>query len=205
MAMILPIIHDLIFWLLRPLTARFGAWELPVRHRDMTADDTFFVTGLAKPGDLLLAYKWGVASNLGIPGKWKHAAMVGQNGATVIEAIAAGVRETDLHDWCLDHDRVALLSPLFADGVEGILAAGFAKTLIGQPYDESFEFHEIRTKNAGFYCSKVVWWCWDQVMLASHKKSPFHPELVLGVPTETPQDLANEKSDWRITWVKGTL
>lgn len=195
-------IRDSILTTLSPLTLQIGRVNLPVNSRDMTPANANRVIGLAKPGDTLLAYKKWVLSNALIPGEWKHAAMV-VSGSELVEAVGTGVRRQPLYDWCLDHDRVALLGPEFANenGEDGVLAAGFIMTLVGMPYDETFEFHEARNLNTGFYCSKAVWWSWDQVMLAAGKPSPFHPKLNLGVEVEMPIDISKEPN-WRVKWVK---
>lgn len=153
---------------------------------------------IVQPGDVLLSRTKYAASNLIIPGYWKHAALC--IGDKVIEAVGSGVRRISVRHFAEIRDEIIVLSPKFATPEEGVLATNFAKTLVGQPYDYLVEYDDNRKSNLAFYCSEIPWWCYNQVFLAQGKVSPFTPRLTLGMQTITPQDYANAVQKWRVKW-----
>lgn len=183
-------VRDSILTVFRPVTGVLGRIELPVVARFITAADAASALPLAESGDTLVSIKRWTASNMFIPGTWKHAAMVVDRDQ-VVEAIGTGVQKVALKDWLVEHDYAMVMNPGYLRAEQKPLVADFAKTLIGMPYDDLFEFAEKRSLNHGFYCSKVIWWCADQVMLAAGQKSAFKPHPDFGVPMILPDDLAN--------------
>jgi len=182
-----------------PTTKLLGKTVIPHRFA-LRDEEAAAACKLAEPGDIFTTRIDYAASNLVIPGFWKHAAMV-VKGDRVVEAVGSGVRVVWLHDFIVAHDHALLLKSRFASPQEGVLAANFAVTLVGKPYDFLVEFSNDRKTNAAFYCSEIPWWCYDQVLKAEGKISPFTPRETLGMQTVTPQDYANATDKWQVKYM----
>lgn len=184
-------------WLLKslvPITEWIGRQHLPFTVKRITGRDFFEIQAILKPGDVLCSKVLGAVSNLFIPGDYKHAAIyAGKN--IVIEALGAGVTETDLVTFCMSKDFIIVRRPLFCGSETAHIAANYAKTLIGLPYDYLFDYD--LGENKAFYCSEVVWWSYDQAML---NESPFEPRESLGIKTITPNDIALADKKWQTIW-----
>ncbi len=131
-------------------------------------------TALAEmePGDILLTRQnWG-ATNINIPGFWKHMAMYLWTGAYlrknhgeyrsvfvdledtthyIIEAIWVGVRIISIEELCSHNDYLWVLRPKFGQERKG---RAIKKTLwlVGKDYDYSFNFYS----DVNYVCSTLV-------------------------------------------------
>jgi hypothetical protein len=94
-----------------------------------------------KKGDVMLATKFGyVFSNLAIPGCFKHAGIIVEDGGTVlVEAVSEGVMSR--HPLYARGDRMIFLRPKHMSDDERNHAADLAKRFVGCEYDASFEFN----------------------------------------------------------------
>lgn len=180
-----------------------GMAHVPPHYRSVTAVQVAVALGVILPGDVLVSHRNHELTNPLIPGYWKHAAVYIGDGR-IVEAIGRGVLESSFKEFCTTKDDVLILRSKFCGQEEAGLASGFARSLLGKPYDYLVEHDQSRGVNKAFYCSEVVWWSFDQVMLAEGKVSPFTPRKTLGVPTITPQDYPNATDKWgEVTRLKG--
>lgn len=185
---------------LLPLTKIINKIHVP-ETRDVTINQAMEATRLVLPGDVLTVYAAGYATNLIIPGRYKHVAMyVGDvNGnKTVIEALGDGVRFTPLVKFLTAKDLVLIVRAKFCDATMAEQAVVYAKTLAGMPYDYLIEYSADSRVNKAFYCSEIPWWSYSRAMVAAGQKSPFEPRMTMGVPTVTPQDYANATDKWAV-------
>lgn len=172
-----------------------GMAHVPPHYRSVTAVQYAVALGHLRPGDVLVSHRNREPTNLLIPGYWKHAAIYVGDGR-IVEAIGRGVLESSLKEFCTTKDDVLILRARFATQEEAALSCAFAKSLLGKPYDYLVEHDQSRAVNKAFYCSEIVWWSYDQVLIAEGKPSPFTPRKTLGVPTITPQDYPNATDKW---------
>ncbi len=190
-----------------PVLPLIGKIQLPMA-RLIEAEDVAELRRVILPGTVILSRKRAQLTNNVIPGEWKHASMYvghqkvvgGGSGDFMVEAIYPRVRGRFVEPWATSEDYLLALVPTFATPEEMKLAAGFAWSLVGRPYDFLLEYDHARGVNKAFYCSEVVWWSYNQVFLAAGKKSPFTPRPTLGVDTVSPQDFADAPQKWRPVW-----
>ena len=190
-----------------PLTAMLGHIHLPVVSHHITEADGKAILKVIQPGDVVLSRIWGAATNLFIPGEWKHAAMfVGPGLVTgtqnLVEAVEPTVHETHFLSWACAHDALLVLRPRFVTEQEAGLAAHAARSLIGCKYDEFFTYSIKRETNRAFYCSEVIWWAYDFVCTSAGRVSPFVPRATMGMDTITPDDFAHGVGKWATVWAK---
>lgn len=181
-----------------PISNVLGKIHIPTT-RLLTKEQIREVESKLSPGDVLLSRQRLTATNFFIPGFWKHAAIYVGDGM-IVEAVTPHVRAVSFAKFAATKDYIQVMDPTFADREEMPLAANFAVTLVGTPYDLIFEYTHTRARNKAFYCSEVIWWCYDQVLTAAGKPSPFTPRLTLGSPTVLPQDYADAKDKWAVKW-----
>ena len=185
---------------LLPLTKFINKIHVPAT-RDVTLSQAQEAEGLVLPGDVLIVYAAGYATNLIIPGRYKHAAMyvgVVNGNKVVIEALGSGVRFTPLMAFLTAKDRVLMARAKFCDAAMAEQAVVYAKGLIGLPYDYLIEYNADSRVNKTFYCSEIPWWSYSRAMIAAGQRSPFEPRMTMGVPTVTPQDYANATDKWAV-------
>lgn len=172
-----------------PVLHALGKIGLPKRR----ISQHFFFTAqkLLVPGMICLTRRDYEASNFLQSAFWKHAAMFVGNDKrgipVMIEAVGKGVVQTGILDFMFSQDHVKILKPKFANTDQMLNAAGEARSLEGQPYD-----YQFKPANKAWYCSEVIWWSYNMVVL----DSPFTPRVSLGVETVTPQDFENAKEKW---------
>ncbi len=109
-----------------------------------------------KPGDILIRGYYNYLDGYLIPGKFSHAGFYyGDN--TVIHAVAEGVGEEDIIDFC-ECDYIAILRIKENGVTEKDIeeAKRKAKLLKGCPYDFLF-----KAGNKRYYCSELVLQIWD--------------------------------------------
>lgn len=138
------------------------------------------------PGDIFVCRTKYHLTNLFIPGFYSHAAMYIGNGK-FIEAVTAGVVETDIIDWVLNKDFIAHTRPLYVSVQERENAVKVAKTLLGKSYDFMFEYDPSGDKNKAFYCSEIPYFCYQNTAW----QQTFTYRVTLGQLTVTPQDYRN--------------
>ncbi len=137
--------------LLMPITRWIGKLHLPYTVKRIKGWHYLDAAPLLRPGVVLITKTYGQATNLLIPGEFKHAAIVGPDG-NIIEASGTGVRSIDPITFFTEKDEVKLLFPKdFTE--DGLLAAAhFAQSKIGCAYDYEFSSH-----NKAYYCSELVY------------------------------------------------
>lgn len=193
-----PILRRSILTVLTPVNRSIGHWHFPVSGRLVTDRDRLACLGLAAKGDVLLCRRRQELSNWIIPGFWKHVALVVAPGE-VLEATGKGAIRRPLSDFLAEKDYVSLHEAAFASVREREIAADWAASLRGKPYDYLLEYSQTRV-NQAFYCSEIPWWAYEMVFKNEGKASPFTPRLTMGVPTVTPQDYDNAKEKWPVKW-----
>lgn len=116
-----------------------------------------------EPGDIILRKYCHYLDGFLIPGDYSHSGIyVGNNN--VIHAIAEGVIETDIIDYC-QADAILVLRPI--KGQDEAIA--FAKQTIGSPYDFKFNSED----SSEFYCHEFTQACYKN----SIKIEPIQPKF----------------------------
>jgi uncharacterized protein YycO len=135
----------------------FGKIWIPHRFQ-VDKDYAKIIAVIAKPGDIILSRTHWRLSNLAIPGRWKHVAVVGAEGM-VIEAVQPVVRCVSLVDMLCEHDEVALYR--FLDLVPEVRQriALSAAYWIGVSYDEDFD-----EDPSDLYCTELAIDAFKEVM-----------------------------------------
>jgi uncharacterized protein YycO len=172
-----------------PIVAKIHS---PWSHKKITAKDYRSFTGLGLPaGTVLLSRTDGEFGNLFIPGFWGHAAIY-DGDRTVVEAVGAGVVETDLVEFLMKKDYVRALVPTFASREQMDAAYRRARTQKGKPYDYRFQTSDV----SSWYCSELIQWAYVKEVPGME----FASRETLGVVTVTPEDLAKASKHWRVWW-----
>lgn len=183
---------------LKPLLRGASGIHMPFTHKMITGRDYYSIQARLKPGSIFVTKIRGELTGLLIPGYWSHAAIYApvprSPDEMVMEAEGPGVVETDLVTFIMGKDCICILEPDLPDEVMA-RAARIATEQLGKPYDYDFEFN-LHDQEA-FYCSELVWWCYDQACLEYKIPSPFKPRMSLGVATVTPDDIA---LDFKTVW-----
>ena len=180
---------------LLPVMRIIGRLHLPFTRKLVTAADYRVALPTLAVGDVLLSRCRGEVSNCVIPGFYTHAALyIGEE--RVLEATGAGVHTSDLVDFVMRKDFIAILNPAFASPAIEKKAAQIAVGAEGRPYDYGFTSSED-----AFYCAELIAWSYSEAMKPG--ESPFEYRLTLGVPTVTPQDFFNAESKWKLKLLLG--
>lgn len=179
-------IRLLILNFMRPIMVYIGRMALPFSRPRLTSKAYREALAKMKVGDIILTTSSGEISNLLIPGRYKHAAIVVDDNS-VVEAVGYGVLRTDLLSFFLSKDYFVILRARFCSNEEALQAAKFAEELTGTPYD--YEFHPA---NNAFYCSELCYHVYNK----SVKGNPFTLRKTLGVETVTAQDFYNADNKW---------
>lgn len=174
-------LHDAFFLLVSPISKYASHIRFPPTKR--FCSDLACIDKLGQPG-VLLSRKRGEVGNLFIPGYWKHAAFLTDDG-TVIEAVTTGVREIPLKDFVSDKDFVALYSLNFIDSERLKNAFSAARLQIGKPYDFLFS----GGVNA-FYCSELI----SYALQVANPSGAWTNRKILWEYTTYPQDFADAKT-----------
>lgn len=175
-----------------PLLKWLGATHFPYTKKNMLAAHYYQILTVAKPGSILLTKTLGEASNLLIPGKYKHAAILGATHRSgrpfVIEATGSGVHQTDLIDFVLTKDSIIVLEPTFANEEQMTSAVLWACKQLGKPYD-----YKLMSDYEAFYCCELTFAAYKEALGGN---SPWELRDFLGEPTVTPDDFLKAVSKW---------
>lgn len=153
-------------------------------QHNITLKDIRCGSAVARPGDVGLHMDDGFASNLVIPGAFKHA-WVFVDGNDCVEAVAEGVlRRDDMVP--LQSDYAVILRPIGTTKTDVDKAVARAKMLVGYEYDANFKFDieeaessmglpkdramlNLKGFHPAFSCTETVgvsWWhCKDKLAI----------------------------------------
>lgn len=184
----------------KPLLRGASGIHLPFTHKRITGRDYYAIQARLKPGSIFVSRILGELTGILIPGHWSHAAIYcpvpRSPDEMVMEAEGPGVVETDLVSFIMGKDDLMVLEPNLPDDVMA-RAAEIATEQLGKPYDYDFEFNI--SKQEAFYCSELVWWCYDKACAELGHPSVFKQRLTLGCATVTPDDISKM---FTIVWRK---
>lgn len=201
----MSLVPDLRNWLLRtliPVTQWIGRNRIPLRYHRISRDNYVSLKAILKPGHVILTRRTGELNNFLIPGFWTHASMYLGN-EEVAEAVSEGVIITKLEAFLCGaihgKDYVMVRDALYLGDADKAVAAEVARSKAGCPYDWVFDI----TDDRAFYCSKLVWYALEQAYRRSHlgAASPFTLMEALGVPTVTPEDIAEADKKWKTIYM----
>jgi uncharacterized protein YycO len=161
-----------------PITRYLGNLKSPWTVKLVDGDDYEKIKMIVRPGDIFVTRTFGHLSTIMIPGYWKHAAIMGPRG-WVLEAISAGVMETDLVSFLTSKDEVCIVRPTFCFPAVSLAAAKAADALLGAKYD-----YEFSLGNRAFYCAELVYVAYKTVT----PDIQFGPRDRLGLMTVTADD-----------------
>lgn len=137
-------------------------------------------------GDVVLATRYGELSNAFVSGKYKHASIYAGNN-TIVEAISKGVVKTNLIDFMLSKDRVALVRAKFITSEDAAKIAMYALDLASRDIEYDYAFIP---ENDKFYCSEFVIHVYEkatnQMIIKTKSMIPF------------PNDFYTDSSNWII-------
>ncbi len=181
---------------LRPFLAWSSGKHLLFTHKKITGKHYYQVLPLLKPGHIFLTKIYGELTSVIIPGHWSHLAIycpqvIGNINEFVVEAEGPGVIRTDLVSFLTSKDEFMVLEAYLVPYFVEERAAIIAHDQIGKPYDYSLKYQDPYDKAEAFYCSGLGWWAYDTACAEFKVESPFVPREELGVPTISPDDVAN--------------
>ena len=190
-----------------PAVTLIGHLKIPVKSLMTVADYESLRATHILPGTVLVCRKRLHASNLIIPGEWKHVAIyIGGPLEEVVEAVYPKVRRIPLKEWVLKQDYIMALSPKFARTAQMQRVADLSVTLVGKRYDLLVSYSPNPRVNRAFYCSEIPWWCYDRILKEDGQESSFTPRETMGVPTVVPQDYPNAvPAKWTAEWQRPRL
>lgn len=210
-------LHRVIFNVLRPFLKWASGVHLPYTHKKVTGLDYYNLRRHLIPGVIFLTKIEGDLTSILIPGYWSHAAIYAPDNSKypselVMEAEGQGVIRTDLASFVTTKDGLVALEPKnLGPKKEQIMAraAEIASGQKGKLYDFNFKLHFTMhgvtpTNPIGpeeFYCSKLVWWAYDQACAEFGVKSPFKPIYELGVLTVTPDGISQDTDDFSVLFL----
>lgn len=165
--------------------ARFvGKIHMPYSHKKLSSRHVRELEKVLKPGMIILSHTRGEFSNYLIPGFWAHVGII-DDKLDVIEAVTAGVKETDLIDFVMTKDAVMVVDYLFIEP-NRMAVVEEARRHLGKPYD----FELVNSNIEKFYCSELAYLS----LKVASDVSPFTLRKTLGRYTVTPQDFENAKT-----------
>jgi len=137
-------------------------------------DEIRSILYVLEPGDILLR-KWrGYLNAILTGGNYSHAGMyVGNN--TVVHAMADGVIEEDILDFCRS-DSICVLCIRNGDKRKAVRKI---KKLVGAPYD-----YDFLPGNKKYYCTEIVSVCYDNIFANDY-------QCILGQSVLTPVAIRN--------------
>ena len=119
----------------------------------VTAKETREIENILQNGDILLRCYINYLDGYFIPSKFSHAAIATES-KTVVHAVAEGVKEEDILQFCRC-DGVVVLRPRVSYN-DKVQAVEYARAHIGCSYD--FEFNPDTEDT--YFCTELVYWCY---------------------------------------------
>lgn len=182
--------RTLIFKLVRPLVILIGKIHVPYSVKS-AAKSYFEILDVIQPGDIILSTTYGHASNLGNPGKFKHAILyigIENKKPMIIEAIGEGVIKRTLVECIAEKDKIAVIrsNEISQDSPNLKDALKWANSQVGKPYDYDFDTTG-NDKYDNFFCSEFCLDFWHIV----NPDISFVLMEVFGVSTVSPNDFYN--------------
>lgn len=166
--------------ILKPFSYVSGKISWPF-HPKITLEIANKIVSYTLPGDVILLSKRGHLTNLLIPGKYNHAAIVSSESFTV-DAVDPAVRILFSYELFSQYDHCVVLRPNFLSVNERYRAGGIAIQSVGIPYDFSFE-----DSSGAFYCSELVTFCLRKAW-GRKEPCPWQHRDIFGMITTVPQD-----------------
>ena len=176
-----------------PILYKIGKLHSPWTRKLISSHQVHDALRALEVGDIMLTRTFGEATNLVIPGYWKHAAIYVGEG-NVVEAKDPVVVKSDMYDFMMTKDFVIIVRPLLGYN-ERVVAAAFSESMIGKSYDYHFEMIEGRP-NLSFYCAEVPFWCYHM----SVKSWGFVLKEIMGIPTVKPDDYVRAERYFKVIW-----
>ena len=175
--------------LLRLLTGPLRFLAGILRKPQMGGDTLENVMSVLRPGDVILTYRRGLVARL-IPGYWSHAALYIGEGR-IIHAVYPEVTGSHVASLIVGNDNLLIVRPRFATPGTRMAAIVEMRRFVGKPYDLGFG-----PGRDAFYCSEAVATAYKTAM----PEWDFEWRERLGVPTVTPQDLADASDHFERVW-----
>jgi len=175
----------------QPVIKWLGKTHVPTSVKVVKDSDLEACIAIWRPGDILLSYVAGQATDLIIAGPWRHAALV-VDSKRVLQSTADGVHLVMADDFFLTKDAVCLLRPKFATPEQSSAALAWALSQVGKPYD-----YQLSPGLAAFYCSELVY---DSYAETLSEACPLKTHEVLDVPVYEPSDFFNDKANMQLLY-----
>ncbi len=173
-----------------PLTKLIALTHAPFSRKLIDGRVYFHLRDRLKPGCVLLSRVRGEFSNFFIPGFFSHAAIY-TGRETVIEAVTAGVRETDLVTFLTRKDYVVVVDPIWPTESERARAIAWATRQLGKPYD-----YEIELGYKTFYCFELTYAAYKEACDDGETCWKLYEKF--GVKTIVGDDFLNAADKWRV-------
>jgi uncharacterized protein YycO len=173
------------------ISPKLSVIHMPYSRKLIVGKDFHDCQQVLECGQIILSRTDGELANMFIPGFWSHVGMVTPSG-TIIEAVTHGVQEVDLYTFFMGKDYVCLLDCNYLNPQEKKLAAEWALTHKGKPYD----FGMILSGMKSFFCSELVYFA----QKAINPNIPFVPKKALGMDTITPNDFWAANKFYSVAW-----
>lgn len=184
-------------WILRavyPISSRIGKVHMPFSRKKIRSKHYRQMTQLLEPGMGILTTTNGEFANAFIPGDWSHiggyCGCIDEPGLRwMVEAIGKGVVETDLIDFSLTKDRIAIVKPKFATSEQMDFSGRWMHSQKGKPYDMQFA-----SGHKAFYCSEL----YAESYVVQGIEIPWKVSETMGVKNPVPQDFFDNPDAWEI-------
>lgn len=196
---------DRIMRLVWPVVNNFGHLLKEDIYKHLNHVHLEYLIKSVMPGDVLLSVGKSFLSDIFIPGKAKHAAMVTRADGTsvyLVEATNSGVQSTGLYDFMEGKKKIYHVVPKFVSPQTQKVAVSIAKKYVGQEYDYLFSMSDARK-----YCSEVIFKAYEEAWVRRYQMSteelrpfPLKPEERFGEKIYTPDDIRTDTTHWEVLW-----
>jgi uncharacterized protein YycO len=185
-----------------------GELRMPWIRKKITGVDYRSVMLFIQAGDVLVSRTNGESGNLFIPGQFSHASMY-TGPKNIVESVGTGVRVTDILDFFMNKDIIAVYRPKFASPDEIQACISYCLAQVGKPYNFDFKLSEPeeigKLKNPNyiekFYCCELIYKGYNKAV----PNMPFTLRKTLGIDTVIPDDFANAKNKFELVWKSESL
>lgn len=140
--------HKIMLFIFMPFVKFFAHIYVAFKKPEMNGRAFRSIQNLIRPGDVLLSYTKGEASNFFNRERFTHGALYVGDGI-IVESVGTGVREDHLSNFCFKKDHVIVLRFTKKVFIESVISFAIAQK--GREYDNDFEDNGKK-----YYCFELI-------------------------------------------------